>query len=244
LNAAYFGWQITSDKPLEKDKVANFQYGQPLVLMSEKKHIVMLDKSSLKQKIVKQPAIVDKVQASAPIPVPVVKPGVKLAPSPEVPGAPPPNACYAVGPFLLVTDVSRAARSFEKAGIEAQQRAAAERKQVGFWVYIPPLESLSDARNALRTLKNKEVYDALLIAEGAKANSISAGVYHSRALADERKNKIEAMGFVVAIDPLYRTQPQYWLDLEIKKGGAIPEKLWGQVSSDFPSVSQKQNDCH
>lgn len=155
-----------------------------------------------------------------------------------------PRACYSIGPFLLVNDVSNTAKVFEGAdGIATQQRAAAERSQVGYWVYIPPLDSLQSARTVLRDLQKREIREVLIISEGEKANAISAGVYNVEAQAQERRDVISALGYLAEIDPLYRTQPQYWLDIELMKTQTIPAKLWQKVSRNFPNITRTEHPC-
>ena len=157
---------------------------------------------------------------------------------------PQPLACYSIGPFMLVNDVSNTARIFEGTeAIATQQRATAERNQIGFWVYVPPLESLQAARTVLRDLQNRDVHEVLIISEGVKANAISAGVYNVEAQAQERRDSIRALGYKAEIDPLYRTQPQYWLDVELTKSKTIPAKLWQKVSKNFPNITQTPRSC-
>lgn len=187
----------------------------------------------------KGPESVAKVEAK-PEPNADTKPVVAPPPPPV---RPKPKACYAVGPFYLVSDVGRAAAEFEKEGVSAQQRAAAERKQAGFWVYIPPQPTLQEAREVLRTLKEKDIYDALIIAEGEKQNSISVGVYHVEPQAKQRQDEIKVLGYKAVVEPLYRTQPQYWLDLELKDAREIPLKLWNKVREDFPAITQSNRKC-
>lgn len=155
-----------------------------------------------------------------------------------------PRACYSIGPFLLVNDVSNTAKVFEGTdGIATQQRAAAERNQVGYWVYIPPLDSLQSARTVLRDLQKREIREVLIISEGEKANAISAGVYSIEGQAQERRAAISALGYQAEIDPLYRTQPQYWLDIELMKTQTLPAKLWQRVSRNFPNITKTEHPC-
>ncbi|MBI3772006.1 MAG: hypothetical protein HY272_04845 [Gammaproteobacteria bacterium] len=196
-------------------------------------------------KVAEVPPLVPQVRAPESVtkvePKPEIKPVVTPPPPPPVRSKP--KACYAVGPFYLVGDVGRAAAVFEKEGVSAQQRAAAERKQAGFWVYIPPRPTLQEAREVLRTLKEKDIYDALIIAEGEKQNSISVGVYHVEPQAKQRQDEIKVLGYKAVVEPLYRTQPQYWLDLELKDAREIPVKPWNKVREDFPGISQSARKC-
>lgn len=158
--------------------------------------------------------------------------------------APPPQACYTLGPFYLVHDVTRVAAVFEARGVTTQQRAAAERKQGGFWVFIPPRPTLRDARAVLRQLQGSGIQDPLIIAEGRRGNAISVGVYSSEVKAEERRDAILQLGYTAEIEPLQHTQPVYWLDVELWTRSEIPGDLWRTVADDFPNLTQESRACY
>lgn len=262
LNLGYMAWNLLSPDQPQGPSVAENEpfYGARLTLLSERAvslpAAAQANHGSLPLQadmvppdaathVAEPEKVAEAPQASAPEPVVKAesKPEIKPASPPPVPVRVKPKACYAVGPFYLVSDVGRAAAVFEKGGVSAQQRAAAERKQAGFWVYIPPRPTLQEAREVLRTLKDRDIYDALIIAEGEKQNSISVGVYPVESQAKQRQDEIKALGYKAVVEPLYRTQPQYWLDLELKDASEIPSGPWGKVREDFPGISQSARKC-
>ncbi len=154
------------------------------------------------------------------------------------------KVCYSVGPISVMSDVSSLSKMFEKVeGVETQQRAAAERSQAGYWVFVPPFDTLSAARAVLRDLQNRTIRDVLVISEGAKANAISAGVYNVESQAAERRDSIRAYGYKAEIETLFRTQPQYWLDVELTNQQTIPADLWRQVVKRFPGTKRIKRTC-
>lgn len=154
------------------------------------------------------------------------------------------KACYSIGPFLSVSDVSNTANIFEGAeGMATQQRAAAERTQAGYWVYIPPLDAMNSARAVLRDLQNRGIREVLIISEGEKANAISAGVYNTEGQAQERRDSIRVFGYKTEIEMLYRTQAQYWLDVELIKLSTIPATLWQKVVKKSPNITKTERRC-
>lgn len=190
---------------------------------------------------------------SAPPPKPKSPPPV-VKPAPVVKSVPPPlspqplstssaMACYSVGPFLLMSDIKAVSQLFELADINTQERAEALRKQVGYWVYVPPMASLQEARVALRQMKDNDVDDALIISEGSKANAISLGVFKTEELGMVRKNSITKLGYQSKVEPLFRTQPQYWLDMELAKSTRVPDKLWREVVAGYPNIKQLRRKC-
>jgi len=171
----------------------------------------------------------------APVPKPVVAPSSSSALA---------KACYAVGPFLLMSDVGAAAEIFERHQIYAAQRAKAQRKQVGYWVYVPPLASVEAANAALKRIQESGLLDVQLITEGTKANALSVGVYQAASQAEQRSNMIDDMGLAVKTEPLYRTQPQYWLDVELMDTTKLSSKIWNEVSSGRPNIRQERRKCN
>ncbi len=218
-NVAFFAWQrlAPADAPAAVTDPA--MVGKPMLLWSEWK--------ARQQERARQ----------APAPQVASAQGPTLGPHPEA------KACYTIGPFSIVSDVNRAASFFDGEEITTQQRAAAARRRAGFWVYIPPQPSLQAAREVLRYLQSKGVEDALIIAEGKKENSISVGVFSNPDKAERRREAISALGYPVEVEPLYRTQPQYWLDLELWTTTRIPAEIWARMERRFPSVKVERHAC-
>lgn len=243
INAAYFVWQqqFSASPPNEVTAVATT--GKELRLASEvatptpaavevpPPHAAVSDSNPGTQQHLSPPPVTTTATVQPPAPV-------AKEPNPQ------PRACYSIGPFLLVNDVNNTAKLFEGVdGMSTQQRAAAERSQAGYWAYVPPLDTLQAARAVLRDLQDRGIREILIISEGARANAISAGVYTTEAQAQERRDAIHAFGYTAEIEPLYRTQPQYWLDVDVMKSQMIPVKLWQKISKKFPNITQAQRPC-
>jgi len=232
-NLAYFAWQYQYAEPvavMQSAPAKSVQFGNPMVLYSEfQAQTAQVEKSPQLAKAVTEPKEKSGQQARVEKPV--------LSPRPEA------QSCITIGPFSLVSDVSQAAGYFIDQDVSAQQRAAAAKRRAGFWVYIPPQKSLQEAREVLHYLQANDIDDALIIAEGSKENSISVGVYANENKAERRKKVIDAIGYTVNIEPLYRTQPQYWLDLELWTADELPIQQWNKINNRFPSVSQEKHNC-
>lgn len=185
------------------------------------------------------------VVAPKPAPKPAPLSAPKPAPQPIAPAPSKSNAvaCYSVGPFLLISDVKGVGQLFNIGNIATQERAEALRKQVGYWVYVPPMASLQVAQGALHQIKENGHEDALIIAEGTKANAVSIGVFKTESLGIEHKQEIIKLGYEAKVEPLFRTQPQYWLDIELMKSTKIPDKLWREVQAGYPNIQQLRHKC-
>lgn len=214
-NAGYFAWQYYVGQPSSSTKAFILDAGNKLVLVNEQSAIVKDDGKA----------------------TPKATQAVRVGKASNA------KACYSVGPFVIIGDVSNAARMFEEAGIAAQQRAAPEKEHAGFWVFIPPQPSLQSARAVLRDLQLKELRDALIISEGEKANAISVGVYYVEQQAEQRRNDIIRMGYAAQIEELTRTRSQYWLDIELQRSTRIPGKLWQQALKKYAGIEHTKREC-
>ena len=191
---------------------------------------------------VKKPEVVAKAEPKT-APQPIAKPVAKPQPAPKPVSKSNAMACYSVGPFLLISDVNGVSQLFSRAQILTQERAESQRQQVGYWVYVPPMSSMQQARTALSKIKEGNVSDVLIISEGTKANAISAGVYKTEELGNERQKLLAELGYKARVEPLYRTQPQYWLDLELMNSTQIPERLWREITAGYPRIKQLRRKC-
>ncbi len=205
------------------------------------KKVTVVTKTEIKAK---SPAInaVSTIKPPAK-PEPIITSLPKPVPTPVTKSMSAAMACYSVGPFLLISDVKAVGQLFERSAINTQERSKAQRKQVGYWVYIPPAASSQLAQGVLRQLINNDVGDAVVITEGTKANAISAGVYKTEQQGRQKLTALAQLGYKAKIEPLFRTQPQYWLDLELMQLTQLPDKLWREVISGYPKIKQMRRKC-
>ncbi len=261
LNAIFLVIQLNKDEQTEQVLERFPSSGSKLVLLTEKealdkaKQFAAKNKSRTiaksKPKPAKKTVTVAKAATAAKPPAPTPKPSIVSTPKPEPRPVPKPiakptsaaMACYSVGPFLLISDVKVVSQLFGRADIVAQERSEALRKQVGYWVYIPPAATRQLAHGVLNQIKENEFSDAMIITEGTKANAISAGVYKTEETGKERQNTLAQLGYDAKVEPLFRTQPQYWLDLELMKTTQLADDLWREVIAGYPKIKQLRHKC-
>lgn len=239
LNGILLALQLNKPKQTEQ-AVERFPFDGPnLVLLAEKEALDKANQSAAKNTsqsdvsiITAQPTTAAKV---APTPSPVPKSVVNSKSTAM--------ACYSVGPFLLISDIKNVSQLFRRSAIITRERSEALRKQIGYWLYITPMASPQLAREALRQMQESDVSDAMIISEGSKANAISVGVYKTRNLARERQNLLAQLGYEAKVEPLFRTQPQYWLDLELMDLTQLPDRLWQEATADYPKIKQLRRKC-
>lgn len=267
LNAVFLAVQLNKKEQVEQAE-EEFPYsGEKLVLLAEKdmqnnarplverKRPIPAAKrlpkpaqkatAATKTEIKAKSLVTNAVSAIKPAakPEPMITSLPKPVPTPVTKSISAAMACYSVGPFLLISDVKAVGQLFERSAINTQERSEAQRKQVGYWVYIPPAASSQLAQGVLRQLINNDVADAVIITEGTKANAISAGVYKTEQQGRQKLTALAQLGYQAKIEPLFRTQPQYWLDLELMQLTQLPDTLWREVTAGYPKIKQMRRKC-
>jgi len=80
-----------------------------------------------------------------------------------------------------------------KLGKKLGQREVVQ--DTGFWVYMPPLRSKARVKKKIRELENLGVYEYYVISgKGRWKNSISLGIFKTRAAAQKLYKKLKAQG--------------------------------------------------
>ena len=178
LNGIFLAIQLNKEGQTEQ-AVERFPFSGPkLVLLAEKESLDKAKQFAEKNKIdslansaakpVNKAVTVAKVEKQAqPVsePTPAAKqrpkpePRIVSTPKPAAKPKPVPKpiaksksaamACYSIGPFLLISDVKGVSQLFGRSAIVSRERSEALRKQVGYWLYIPPMASLQLARETL-----------------------------------------------------------------------------------------------
>jgi len=129
--------------------------------------------------------------------------------------------CFSLGPFR--SSEERAEIREELLGVSAyiSERQTQAHVEMGYWVYLPPYESLLEANRVLLSLQALGVKDVAVMYEGAWRNAVSLGYFLRQENAISRKEGIEAMGYITSMRVQRRSEPRYWLDYEQNPGSAL-----------------------
>lgn len=107
------------------------------------------------------------------------------------PGA---RQCYAAGPMR-----ERAAASLEQSlraqGLSVHLDRQEQLEPLGYWVYLPPADSLEEAQAMGLRLADKGVTDYVFVVGAEKANAISLGLYPDQPAAEIRAAQLQSLGF-------------------------------------------------
>jgi len=130
-------------------------------------------------------------------------------PAPE----PEPTACFALGPFSVLSKAEAALAKLSKLGLRTSLQDHEVRSAQQWWV----IEATKDERAAqkrLEELRKKKVADASIINNGEYENMISLGKYDSEAQANKRVSALVKLGFRPVVEKHFDSVMQYWVDYD------------------------------
>jgi hypothetical protein len=132
-------------------------------------------------------------------------------------------SCVSVGPFLEQAQADAASSSLQRLGFTARMRAATDEVRVGHWVRVPDLATPADATNTLAALQAAGLNDAYVITDEGPGNVVSVGVFADPRRAAEVAETVARAGFTPQTTERMRTLDVFWLDVDRRANGGIPE---------------------
>jgi hypothetical protein len=180
----------------------------------------------------------------APLP-PATDPGVPelklLSERAGAPSAVPPESraalasdrCETIGPFPTQVDMRTAMQTLTPHVPRIQYREEQTHQSRGFWVYLPALPTRDAALATARALSAKNVRDYYVVTAGDQQNTISLGLFHDRANADNRRAQIASLGFNPQVTERMETLPVYWVDFALPPQPGFDWRTWLPGRSDL-----------
>lgn len=194
LNLIYFFWQLSDQKEEVEDSLALTRGVNNIPLLVRLNEVNA--PPSPASPVPMEPSLLDEPEMLS---VPTVLPG---------------RYCYTLGPFTRIEKMEKVKHQLAASGISADVRENKERKQRGYWVYLPPFSSRDEALAISRDLAANGLKDYFIINDEKHKHAISLGLFSKKAGSQRRMKEIEAMGFEPKIEVRYREQAVYWLDYE------------------------------
>lgn len=110
-------------------------------------------------------------------------------------GSPPVAECQILTPTLRPRDARRLAASWRRQGFDVAVELVTERQRLGYWVYLPPVPSLDEARQTMDRLRRAGIEDYALVGGGGATNIVSLGLFDRRSYAERRLQQMRGLGF-------------------------------------------------
>lgn len=165
--------------------------------------------------------------------------GAETSPTPE-PAQMSKHACYTVGGFDSEPDLLPVSQWLDKKGATATARTREEQRQLGYRVYLPPLESRVAAAVQIERMKGEGITDIVRISDGELDDGIALGVYRTEAAARRRAAKIRASGYQPDVAPRYESRETWVLDVKLEAGAAADPATFAQS---FPNLHLEETPC-
>jgi hypothetical protein len=129
--------------------------------------------------------------------------------------------CFSLGPFHSVDDKDDVRLLLEEVSTRIDERQTEALVEKGYWVFMPPYESLLEANKALISLQALGLEDIGIIYNGEWKNAISLGYFMRHENAKRRKGSVESKGYAPMIRVQRQGEPRYWLDYEQAPGSDL-----------------------
>ena len=129
--------------------------------------------------------------------------------------------CFTLGPFHDAEDMFDYYQQLEDVTLSLIDRSSQALVEKGYWVYLPPYDSLLEANQTLLSLQAAGFTDVAVIYEGDRRNSISLGYFLRQGNALRRKASVESKGFAPEMRIQRDSEERYWLDYEQLPGSGF-----------------------
>lgn len=164
----------------------------------------------------------------------------QLAVIPEEPVVEPLRSCY----LLEGVDEEQAvslASELEGLQLGFQQQTYQQQSVVNYWVHVPALPTLADARALHNKIRDFGIKDVYVIEAGKNRNSVSLGLYSDKAAADERVTWFNRKRVEAVVTERYKSTTMYRFELEVVEQQQLDlEKM---LAGQFNSLSYQKKSC-
>ncbi len=129
--------------------------------------------------------------------------------------------CFSLGPFHSDKDKDETSALLKEVSANVSERETQALVEKGYWVFMPPYDSLLEANQALFLLQALGLKDIGVIYDGDWKNAISLGYFLRQKNALRRKKDLEDRDFAPMIRVQRQSETRYWLDYEQNPGSAL-----------------------
>ena len=151
--------------------------------------------------------------------------------------------CYELGPAENKSEQAYLEETLAGYGISTQVETRQLQKELGHWVFLPPLRSKALGRLKLEEIKLKGIKDVVLLTKNEPKFAISLGVFNDKKYAHRRLLKIQSLGFQAQMDIRHKTINQNWLKIKTTVENDLDEMSWSTLIQDYPHIVLKSVDC-
>ncbi len=242
VNVAFFVWQYRrGGEPTTTPAIADLASGPRLLLRREASERSLYPRNALsslpsEQRSGGQPTVAKTDAPGAP----GAKVTLARSDTAKAAGGGLAQTCLTMGPFSADQAAEDLLIWLKGNGGEVTSRWSEQQTPNRYWVYLPPLETVEQARVVLRRLKDDGLQDYVRVMRGPMRNAISLGLFSQRDSADRRLVELRAKGYDPQLDIRYKSERVRWLDVAFSGDARFSEATF---RSEFPSVTWTPASC-
>jgi hypothetical protein len=149
-----------------------------------------------------------------------------------------PTLCHTLGPYKDHMAAKDAFNEITHFGKEASIRTEMIRESAGYWVYLKAA-SEQESKTYIEALMNKGIDDYYRTGR----NQISLGIYNGIQGARKREASMSALGLSPLVEPYYREQAVYWIDVIEMERNKVGDREWAAYLDTYPEGVRNSVEC-
>lgn len=148
--------------------------------------------------------------------------------------------CTSVGPFRELSQAATAAAALRTVGYEPLQRIAEGDIWIGYWVYIPAIETEREANEILTRVRAEGITDSYVIPNSDSGNLVSLGVFSEISGVSRIREQMRALGFEPQVVDRTRRATVYWIDISLRTDQTLD---FDSLQTPGRIIRLEQRDC-
>lgn len=153
------------------------------------------------------------------------------------------RVCYEIGPVIDDAQKNKLESIFRGRGINSSLVFHNVKRELGYWVFLPPLRSLALARLKVEEIKLKGIKDVNVLINHEPKLAISLGIFNEQKNANKRLLKVQSLGFEAKMDIRAIEENQLWLSLESSRERDFTEQEWTSLLQEHNPIELKSINC-
>ncbi len=153
------------------------------------------------------------------------------------------SRCGSIGPLKDRKLAKEMVQELEKSKFKAKLEQSVEKKQIGFWVVIPPLVDGSRAQAKIDELTRAGLKDIWHFRGGGLKNAISLGMFSKKENAENYSRAVLKKGFKTKIQPRYLNKTRYLVKFSINKPKIVTRLMWRMVERKYSKHEFHEHSC-
>lgn len=150
--------------------------------------------------------------------------------------------CYNLGEFRSLDDLSDIERRLEAFEAETLRVTRLLEEPGPYMVYIPPMDSETEARNIVALLRSDGL-DSIIIRDPPFINGVSLGVFRSDTNSADLVSRVRGLDYNVQRRQMMSTVELHSLVLSGPQVADIEENFWQEIRDDFDEIQVLQKSC-